>query len=93
MFSTVCAVRAAAGEHARRVGRQRIEQHEGDGGHTEQDQAGLHEAFCQQRRHQPRPRWVGSSMSRSASPTRLKASAVSRITAPGKKTSQGAAWK
>jgi hypothetical protein len=32
-------------------------------------------------------------MSRSASPMRLKASASARIAAPGKKTSQGAAWK
>ena len=75
--------RAAPGEHAGRVGRQRIEQHEGDGGNAEQDQAGLDEAFCQKLCHQPRPRWVGSRMSRSASPTRLKESAVSRMAMPG----------
>ena len=41
------------------------------------------EAPSQERRHQPRPRWVGSSRSRNASPTRLKESAVARMISAG----------
>ena len=82
----------AAGDLPRRVGRQDVEQQEGDEADPEQDQ---HRRRQPPRRvgHQPRPFCVGSSTSRSASPTRLKASASIRIATPGKKTSQGAVWK
>ncbi len=84
---------AAAGDHAGRIGRKGVEQHEGDGRYAEQDESRLRQPAQHEGRHQPLPRWVGSRMSRSASPTRLKESAVRRMIAPGMKTSQGAAWK
>ena len=52
---------------------------------------GLDQPLEKNQRHQPLPRCVGSRMSRKASPTRLKDRAVSRMTAPGMNTSQGAA--
>ena len=84
---------AAARDQGGRVGGQEVQQQEGDERDPEQDGGGLDDPLQQQHRHQPRPRWVGSSRSRSASPTRLKDSAVARMMAPGMKTSQGALWK
>ena len=84
---------AAAGDQRGRVGRQVVQQQKGHERHAEQDRGGLEQAFPQKQRHQPRPRWVGSSRSRSASPTRLNDKAVSRMMAPGMNTSQGALWK
>ena len=84
-------VGAAAGDQGGRIGRKIMQQQEGDDRNAEQDGDRLHEPPSQLRRHQPRPRWVGSSRSRNASPTRLKESAVARMTAPGMNTSQGAA--
>ncbi len=84
---------AAASDQRGRVGRQVVQQQEGHEGHAEQDRGRLDQAPSQQERHQPRPRWVGSSRSRSASPTRLNERAVRRMMAPGMNTSQGALWK
>ena len=84
--------RAAAGDLPHRIGRQQVEQREGDQRHAEQDQQRLDQPAAEIGDH-ARPLCVGSRMSRSASPTRLKASASARIAAPGKNTSQGAAWK
>ncbi len=86
-------VRGAAGNHAGRIGGQEMQQQEGDGGDAEQDQRGLHQAAGEIGRHQCLPRSVGSSRSRSASPTRLTASASSTMAKPGMNTSQGADWK
>ncbi len=86
-------VGAAAGDERRRIGRKIVQQQEGDDRDAEQHGDRLDEPPSQQRRHQPRPRWVGSSRSRKASPTRLKESAVARMIAPGMNTSHGAAWK
>ena len=54
-----------------RVGRQQIEQHVGDQRDAEQDEQRLAEPPGEVAAHQSRPRWVGSSASRSASPSRL----------------------
>ena len=86
-------VGAAAGDKRRRIGRQIVQKQESDDRDAEQNRDRLDEPSSQQRRHQPRPRCVGSSRSRKASPTRLKESAVARMIAPGMNTSQGAAWK
>ena len=59
-----------------------------------QDEHRLREPAEQEARHGgQRPRCVGSSASRKASPTRLKESAISRTATPGKNTSQGASRK
>ena len=84
-------VGAAAGDQRRRVGGQIMQEQEGDDGDAEQHAGGLGQPPSHEGRHQPRPRCVGSRRSRSASPTRLKESAVARMTAPGMNTSQGAA--
>ena len=76
---------------AHRIGGQDVEQEECDRGDAEKDQDGGDKTADQIGGHHSAPRCVGSSTSRSASPTRLKASASSRIVAPGMKTSQGAA--
>ena len=86
-------VGAAAGDEGRRIGGQIVQKQESDDSDAKQNGDRLHEPSSQQRRHQPRPRWVGSSRSRRASPTRLKESAVARMMAPGMNTSHGAAWK
>ena len=75
---------------AHRIGGQDIKQKEGDEADPKQDQRRLDQAAQQIGGHQSRPRCIGSSTSRKASPTRLKASASSRIAAPGMNTSQGA---
>ena len=92
MFATVCARGAPPGDLPRRVGRQQVEQQEGDEADPEQDQHRRHQPPGDVGHH-PRPFCVGSSTSRSPSPTRLKASASSTIAAPGMNTSQGAVWK
>ncbi len=84
---------AAPGDQRRRIGGQGVQQQKGDDGDAEQHAERLAEPLRQQAKHQPRPRCVGSSRSRRASPSRLKASAVARMTAPGMNTSHGAAWK
>ena len=84
-------VGAAPGDEGGGIGREVMQQQEGDDRDAEQHGERLQEPLGEQGRHQPRPRWVGSSRSRKASPTRLKESAVARMTAPGMKTSQGAA--
>ena len=85
-----CRCSAAAGDQYGRIGRQCVEQQEGDGADAEQDECRLNKSAENEKGHQPRPLWVGSRMSRSASPTRLNDKAVSRITAPGMNTNQGA---
>ncbi len=84
-------VGAASGDQGGRIGREVMKQQECDDRDAEQHADRLQEPPGEQDRHQPRPRWVGSSRSRNASPTRLKESAVARMTAPGMNTSQGAA--
>ena len=81
---------AAARDLAHRVGRQQEQQQIGDQRDAQQDEQGLAQPARQIEAHQSRPRWVGSSASRRASPSRLKARASSRIAAPGKNTSHGA---
>ena len=83
----------AAGDLAHRVGGQDVKQQEGDDADAQKDQRRLDQPPDQVSRHQRCPLCVGSRTSRSASPTRLKARARSRIAAPGMKTSQGADWK
>ena len=73
-----------------RVGRQEVEQEIGHQRDAEQDEQRLAEPAREIEAHQSRPRWVGSSASRSASPTRLNDKATSRIAAPGMNTSHGA---
>ena len=86
-------VRAAASDQSGRIGGKVVQKQERDDRNAEQHGDRLHEPPDEQRRHQPRPRCVGSSRSRKASPTRLKESAVARMIAPGMNTSHGAAWK
>ena len=57
-------VGAASGDQGGRIGRQIMEQQEGDDRDAEQHADRLQEPLGEQRRHQPRPRWVGSSRSR-----------------------------
>ena len=76
-----------------RIGRDDEEKDEGDEGHADQDQQRLHQAAEDIGGHQYRPFCVGSRISRSASPTRLKPSASRMMAAPGMKTSQGAVVK
>src|SRR5690606_13329582 len=83
---------AATRNLAYRIGRKQIEQRESDERNAQQDQHGLDESAAEIGDHE-RPRCVGSSMSRKASPIRLNARASARMAMPGKKTSQGAAWK
>ena len=78
---------------ADRICGQDIQQKECDKADTQQDQHRLQQAAQDVGGHYSRPRWVGSSTSRSASPTRLKASASKMIAAPGMNTSHGADWK
>ncbi len=78
---------------ARGIGRQGVEDHEGDDADAEQDQNREHEPADQISNHQCRPRKVGSRISRRASPMRLKERASSAMQPPGKKTSQGAVSK
>jgi len=84
---------AAACDQGGRIGRQEMQQQERDERDPEQDRDRLDQSLRQEPRHQPRPRCVGSKMSRKASPSRLKERAVARMMAPGMKTSQGALWK
>ena len=81
----------AAGEHRRRVGGNEIGEAERDKRHAdENDERGAEAAEKIGDRHARRPRWVGSSASLSPSPTRLKASATTRMAMPGKNTIHGA---
>src|SRR5207249_4575768 len=68
------------------------QQREGDDGHTQQDHHRLRQPADRVDSHQ-RLRSCGSMASRKVSPTRLKASEVSRIAAPGNATSHGASRK
>ena len=80
----------AARELTHRVGRKEVEQEIGHQRDADEDEQRLAEAAGEVMAHQSRPRWVGSSASRSASPRRLNARASSRIAAPGMNTSHGA---
>src|SRR5690606_1125798 len=81
---------AAAGDHARRVGRQQERQQERDDADAEQHAGGLQQALREIADHR---RSARSRASRSASPRRLNDSEVSTMAMPGKITSQGASRK
>ena len=83
----------AARDHGHGIGRDHEGEAEGDDAHPPQDEQRRGQALGEIGQHQPLPRWVGSSASRSPSPTRLKASARMRMAAPGMKTSHGALRK
>ena len=85
--------RASPGDLARRIGRHDEQQEEGDQRHPDQNGDGLNQPAEQIGDHQYRPFCVGSRISRSASPTRLKPSASMMIARPGKNTSHGAVVK
>ena len=90
MLSTTSGVALPRANLTHRVGRQEVEEEIGHQRDADEDEQRLAEAAGEVAAHQSRPRWVGSSASRSASPRRLKARASNRIAAPGMNTSHGA---
>ena len=85
--------RAPSGDLPRRIGGHDEEEKVGDQADADQDEDRLDQPAGDIGEHQYRPFWVGSRMSRSASPTRLKPSARRMMAKPGKKTSHGAVVK
>ena len=82
-----------SGNLAHRIGGQDVKQKECDETDADQYKHRTDQAPGKVGGHQSAPLCVGSSTSRSASPTRLNASASSSTAAPGMNTNHGADWK